>query len=239
MKAFAGQESDVRPAGNCLYIGRKLQGWLIPWCHSNEADIIDGRSKCQCLRTIADDEDRPEGKVLTGSDAVEVDERNVVDHRLAQAFVIRVMGIRPAIAVGEKSCRFEAVVVGRLGGCGDGKPVLSQDLRFEDPLGTHQRNSHILDDEPFQEAFSFKDITENGRLFAEPFEGGGTDGVVGKGHSFESKRARRPARMGVTPQAPSQERSTHSMVATCRVFEPATRLPEKGLDLAITQKKIP
>jgi hypothetical protein len=70
-------------------------------------------------RVVGDDKHRPRSEILSGNDAVEVNERKTALHRKAQPLVVDVIGVGTSVTVSKQTVRTERVVVRAMGCRGD------------------------------------------------------------------------------------------------------------------------
>jgi hypothetical protein len=110
----------------------------------------DRHGERQARRVVTDDEHRPRRQVMPLRDPLEVHQRNVLRHRLAQPGVLAMCHVRAAVAVAEQAIRRDLVFVRSDASLDDRRRAdaerhRGQDRGLEDPLLADERDPATLE----------------------------------------------------------------------------------------------
>lgn len=143
MKPLTGQPGDVRPARGVHDVDLEVG--------PDQLRVVHRHGEGQRGGIVAHDEHGPLREVLTGNDAMEVDERHLLLHGDSQTHVVGMTGVGAAVAVPQEAVRSHLIFVGsrpprdfRHGGDAQRR---SQHGGLEDALGPHKWHAAAVEDE--------------------------------------------------------------------------------------------
>jgi len=150
MEPLAGQASHVCPP---RHIGQFLGRVQVAGQR-----VIHRYGERKASRGIANNEDRPFGDVLTRVDTVEVDERQLEPHHLAEAVIVAMVGVSSPVSLLQQTVSAELVLIwpGLAGNhrYGGDTQWEFEHCWLEDPLRARQRDAAALINEACPEARS-------------------------------------------------------------------------------------
>jgi len=132
--------------------------------------IVHRHGENEIERIVTYYENRPRRDVLSGYDTMEIDERESPLHGEAKATIVGMVRVGAAIPVAQQSVDTERVIVWPFRHGRDRQGYLLKQARFEDALGSHQRNPCPIEDEALGQEASRQDIAMGRDLFGKPLE---------------------------------------------------------------------
>jgi len=144
---------------------------------------IDVETELEPGRIVAGDVDRPCGDVSSGNCCVEVDERGLGTHGVADPTVVDVIRVRAPVFINHGSIGLEPVVVGAwpAGSGSDGRQAertVAQDRGFEDALGADQADLLTSEEEALFERSALEGLAVDSSVLCQELKGSGADGFI-------------------------------------------------------------
>lgn len=149
--------------------------------HQSHRGVIDGYLEGKCCGIVAYNIDGPCCQVPAWNEAMEIDERRTLRHRLPETEVVSVKGIGTPVLIQQITVLAETISVGTLWCCcyREGKIKMAG---FEDALWSEQGDPFTLELESFLKKRPRQNVSVNGCLFFEPFKCPESNCLINPGH---------------------------------------------------------
>jgi hypothetical protein len=120
----------------------------------------------QLSRTVFHYEDGPGRQVFAGNDSVKIDEWKPAFHGKAQAPVVRMVAIGPAVAIAQEALWSKGIVVRTLRRRCDRQRCIAKRARFEDALGSNERDAFTVQCKALRKNRPLQNVPVNSYLLA-------------------------------------------------------------------------